>query len=219
MTNLDIVSRVSNTFNINDKDSRVPKRYILHVARSKAEFLISQKLGEGSLHREDNIYTNIECFELIELPPIKCDIIEFRKCRTVMRSKHKLPKLIDSRLGNSIKEVTSLDDEREFKSITPSQFRINKDREGKTDQIYFYVKDGFLYILDAPIKRVNIYAITLEQENIKDCNGECCKSLWEYDFKCPDKLIETVISETIKEISIRKGIPVDEKPNLNTNEK
>lgn len=219
MTNLDIVSRISNTFNSIDKDSRIPKRYILNIARNKAEFLISQKLGEGSLHREDNIYTTIECFEMIEIPPIKCDIIEFRRCRTVMRSKNKLPKLINSRLGNSIKEITSLDDEREFKPTTPAQFRRDKDREGTSDYIYYYVKNGYPYILDTPIYMINLNVITMEQENIDGCNKDCCKSLWEYEFKCPDKLLDIVITETVKEISIRKGIPTDENPNLNSNEK
>ena len=218
MTNLDIVSRVSNSFNSVDKDSRIPKRYSLHIARNKAEFLISQKLGEGSLHREDNIYSTIECFEMEEIPPVKCDIIEFRRCRTVMRSKNKLPKLINSRLGNSIKEVTSLDDEREFKATTPAQFRRDKER-GSDDYIYYYVKNDYLYILDANIFMVNLYVVTMEQENIEGCNKDCCKSLWEYEFKCPDKLLEIVIAETIKEISMRKGIPADENPNLNSNEK
>lgn len=219
MTNLDIVSRVGNTFNSIDKDSRIPKRYILNVARTKAELLISQKLGEGSLHREDGIYTTIECFEMEEIPVVKCDIIEFRHCRRIMRSKEKLPKLIGSRLGNSIKEITSIDSEQEFKPTTPSQFRRDKNREESSEYTYFYVKDRYLLLLDSEAKVVSPNILTLEQETIKDCNSDCCKSLWEYEFKCPDKLLEVVIAETIKEISFKKGIPVDENPNLNSNEK
>ena len=59
MTNSEIVSRIANTLNTLTKDVRRSKRYLLNVARSKASFLIAQKLGEKSLIKEDNIYTQL----------------------------------------------------------------------------------------------------------------------------------------------------------------
>jgi hypothetical protein len=223
MTNLEIVSRITNTINALTKDVRKSRRYILNVARSKASFLISQKLGERSLIKEDNIYTTINCFEMEKIDVVKCDIIEFRRCKAVMRSKKKLPKLINSRIGNSLKEVTSLDDEREFKATTPSQYRRDKNR-GKSDYVEYYVKNGYLYIVDAEIFAVNLYLITLETDKVdsasscsdKDCD---CKSLWEYDFTVPDKLLDTVVTESVKEIILSIQNPTDENPNLNSNEK
>lgn len=223
MQNSEFVSRVANTLNSITKDTRISKRYILNVGRNKADFLIAQKWGEKSLHREDNIFSTINCFEMEQIDVVKCDIIEFRRCKTIMRSKKKLPKLLNSKIGNSLKEVTSIDDEREFKPTTPSQYRRDKER-GFSDYMYYYVKDGYLYILDAEIYRVNLYLITLETEKLEECSscndgGSECKSLWEFDFKCSDKILEAVISETIKEISLKLNIPSDENPNLNANEK
>lgn len=218
-TNAEVVSRVMNSFNSINKDNILPRRYVLNVLRKEAEFLISQKLSEGSLHREDNIYTVINCFALEPFDVVKCDIIEFRRAKRIMRSVNKLPKLISSKLGNSIKEITSLDDETEFKATTPSQYRRDSLR-GKSDYVDYYIKDGYLYLLDTKVSRVNLYLITLEEENIVDCDKKCdCKSLWEYEFKCPDKLLKIAVAETVKFISIKKNIPVDENPNLNSNEK
>ena len=221
MTNAEIISRITNSLNALTKDTRFSKRYILNTLRTKAYFLISQKLGEKSLIKEDNVYTTINCFELEKIEVTKCDIIEFRRCKTLMRSKNKLPKLINSRIGNSLKEVTSLDDEREFKPVTPSQYRRNKNRYF-TDFIEYYVKDDYLYIIDEEIFAVNLYLITLETDKVElvsGCSENNCKSLWDYDFKVPDKLIEAVISETLKELSLKLQIPTDENPNLNGNEK
>lgn len=212
----DIVSRISNSLNSVSKDNRIPKRYILKVVKDIATFLIAQKLGDRSLYKESNPYTTISCFELKPIDVIKCDIIEFRRCKSIMKSKHKLPRLIDSKYGASLKEVTALDDETEFKFTTPSQYRRDKNR-GESDYKYYYIKDGYLYLLDTSVSRVNLYPLTLDVENIKSCD-ECdeCKSLWDYELNIPDKLLEAVTQETLKTIAIRKQIPRDE--NANTQE-
>lgn len=222
MTNREIVSRIRNVFNSINKDARKSRRFILHVAREKAAFFIAQKLNDRSLFREDNLYDIIECFELEPIEVVKCDIIEFRRCKSIMKSKCKVPKLIFSRYGNSLKEVTAIDDETEFKPTTPAQYRRDKIR-GFSDYNYYYIKDEYLYLIDSEVERVNLYLITTETEKIDECSAckECsdCKSLWDYEFKVPNKLTEVVISETIKEISMTMQIPTDENPNLNANEK
>jgi hypothetical protein len=221
MDNATAVSRVLNSLNLLSKDMRISRRYILNTLRDKASFLIAQKLGERSLIKEDNIYTTINCFELERIESIKCDIIEFRRCKTIMKSKKKLPKLINSRIGNSLKEVTSVDDEIDFKATTPAQYRRDKERTF-SDYVYYYVKDGYLYILEEEILSVNLYLITLETDKaseVSSCSEEDCRSLWDYDFTVPDKLLESVFTDTIREISMKFQIPTDENPNLNSNEK
>lgn len=219
MTNAEFVSRVVNGLNSVNKDSRLSKRYVLFTGRQKAEFLISQKLRDRSLYREDNLYKEISCFEMKQIDPVKCDIIEFRRCKNLMRSVNKLPKLIYSRYGNSLKEVLSLDDETEFKYTTPAQYRRDRERES-SDYNYYYVKNQHLYLIDSKVKRLNLYILTTNLEDVKDCDcEEDCKSLWDFDFVVPDSLSENVISETIREVSMKLQIPTDENPNLNSNEK
>ena len=212
----DIVSRISNSLNSVSKDNRIPKRYILKVVKDIATFLIAQKLGDRSLYKESNPYITISCFELKPIEVVKCDIIEFRRCKSIMKSKHKLPRLIDSKYGASLKEVTALDDETEFKFTTPAQYRRDKNR-GESDYNYYYIKDGYLYLLDVTVPRVNLYVLTLDEESVESCD-KCndCKSLWDYELNIPDKLLEAVTQETLKTISIRKQIPRDE--NANTQE-
>lgn len=222
VTNSEFTSRVLNGLNSLSKDDRISRRYILHVGKQKSTFYISQKLNDRSLFREDNIYTTLDCFELERIESVKCDIIEFRKCKSVMKSKKKLPKLIYSRYGNTLKEVTTIDGETEFKPTTPSQYRRDKNRVSGTDYIDYYVKDGYLYLLDTEIKLVNLYLLTVELDeldNASACSTPGCKSLWEYEFVVPDKLEEIIIAETVKEVAMKKQVPLDENPNLNNNEK
>lgn len=222
MTNAIIVSRILNGVKALSKDDRIPKRYALSVARQKAEFYISAKLNDRSLYKEDNLYTSLDCFQLKKIDVIKCDIIEFRTCNNVMKSINKLPPLVYSRYGNSLKEVTNLDNTLEFKATTPSEFRRDKNRRGHDDFLRFYVKDGYLYILDTIVQTVNLYLLTLETEKLaelSECSTDDCKSLWEYEFICPSKLIENVITESIKEIVMSKQMASDTNPNMDSNQK
>ncbi len=222
MTNLEFVSRVISGLNSLSKDDRISKRHILSVGRGKSEFLISQKMADRSLYREDNIFKTIDCFKLERINVTKCDIIEFRNCKNIMKSVKKLPKLIYSKYGNSLKDVTTIDNEIDFKFTTPSQHRRDKNRQGTQDYISYYVKDGYLYLLDTEVEVVNLYMITLETDKIdkiSDCSDKICKSLWDYEFVYPSKLEEPIIQETIKEIVGKKGIPADTNPNLDNNQK
>lgn len=222
MKNAIVVSRILNGLKALSKDDRTSKRYALSVARQKAEFYIAAKLNDRSLYREDNLYKSLDCFELKRIDTIKCDVIEFRTCNNIMKSVKKLPPLVYSKYGNTLKEVTNLDGSIDFRATTPSEFRRDKNRQGKDPFIRFYVKDGYLYLLDTIVKSVNLYLLTLETEKIaelSECSTDDCLSLWEHDFICPSKLIENVVTEAIKEIAGSKQMPADTNPNMDSNQK
>lgn len=218
MNNKEFVARVLNGLKSLSKDNRISRRFILKVGQEKAKFLISQKAGENSLYRESNLLSSLDCFELKKVDIIKCPIIEFRTCKQLMRSKKKLPELIYSKYGASIKEVTSLDGEYLLKYITPYQYRLNKQRKTDSRELYFYLKDGYLYLPDLEIQMVQVSLITLdlyELNELSECKNEDCKSAWDFEFICSDKLMESVVAETIKEVALSKQIQADQNPNLN----
>lgn len=218
MNNSNLVSRIQSLLKGTSKDGRIPRRLILKTAESKAKFLISQKLNDRSLYREQNLYQTVSCIELIDQDIIKCPIIEFKSCRNLKRSKLKLPELIHSKYGSSLKEVTSIDGQYSFEPITPAQYRLNKKRTFKTKTDYFYIQDGYLYLPDSEVEMVEIVILTTdlyELEQCSSCSKNKCKSAWDFEFICPDKLLEVVIQETVKELSLNKQIREDGNPNLN----
>lgn len=220
MLQSELTSRILNILKATSKDSYIPRRLVLSTAQSKAKFLISQKLNDMSLHREMNLYKQLSCVEMQDQDLIKCPIAEFRSCRSLKRSKKQLPELIYSRYGSTLKEVTSLDNLFTFYPTTPSQWRQNKKRSLQVKKDYFYIQDGYLYLPDSEVDAVNLLVITqdlYDLEQCSECSDKKCKSAWDYEFVCPDKLLEVVIQETIKELSITKQIQEDTNPNLNPN--
>jgi len=220
MNNKKLVSRISNGIRAINKDARTSKRYILEVAISKAEFLMSQKFRDRSLFRESNLYTTVDCFELEKIDKYKCDIVEFKTCNTVMKSKKKLPKLVYSKYGSSLKEVTNIDFSLDFRPTTPSKFRRDKRRQEFGQDYFWYEKDGFLYLPESDVKAVSLYLYTpntYEAKKASSCNKKECLNPWEFEFSCSSKLIEVVIQETIKEVAFRLQITPDENPNMDEN--
>jgi hypothetical protein len=223
-TNREIVSRVKNQLRLLSKDANLNDRFILFTAENIAETYLSKKARNRALYRYDNLYKDISCVELIDVNTYKCDIVEFRSCKKLKRSKKKLPELVYSRYGGSIKEVTAIDGGVDFKPSTVAQHR----RDGKRQKVapgvnYFYIKDGYLWIPDSDIEMVNIYILALDQydlDNMSNCPGDDetnCMSAWEYDFVISSDMLEQVIRETIQQVSITIQIQEDENPNLDSN--
>lgn len=226
MLKRELVSNIINNLKLLNKDDHVSRRYILNTAYAEATTLIAQKLTDKSIFREDNIYSVIECLAMEKIDVVKCGIYEFKKCDHLVKSKEKLPKLLYSRYGNSILEVTSVDGSVIFIPTTLSDYKLFRKRilTSRSKRIkFYYVQDGYLYLPDCEFENVNVTLITLDIKkvddlsNCKDCDD--CKSQWDYEFICPDKLLTTVINETFKKATMLRQVAVDELPNLDSNQK
>ena len=225
MTYNEVISRVQNTLNAINKDMYIPKRYVLAVLKSKAEFLVSQKFNDKSLFREMNIFSWVNCVEMKEMDTYMCGLVELEDCGTVMVTKVKLPELIWSRYGSSILMVSNITNSKKYQLISPLEFMNIKNRsnfekfKGKYAIIY---PDNRIIIPDSTVKRINVLLYTLDESiiNMGYCE-ECdnCNNYYDAEFNLPNKIGEAVIQEAIKEISLRMQIPKDELPSGNSNEK
>jgi len=221
-TRLKVVSRVSNELQTLNKDSYFSRRTILQVLEDKAVFLLSQKTADRTLYKESEIFTHLKCFELESIDTVKCEIAELRLCKSIMKSKYRLPDLISSRYGDGILNVTSIDSGVLFHPISLRDYVLSKNRKYSYVKRYvFIVHDGFLYIPEFEVQAVNLDILTMRTEIVDElsaCSKECCKSYWDYPFTNSDKLSEAVMRETLEEIfRTVKSIPVDENPNLDSN--
>lgn len=217
-TNEEVISVITNALKTNNKDERISKRFILRVLRSVSKMLLSQKSLDRTLYREVNLFSTIECFDFSEQEVIKCPLIEFRRCSTLMKSKKKLPEPIFSRLGASISSVTSIDGTQELTLVSIDQYRRNKKRKYfDSNEVYIYLDtDGYMYIPDKEIYSVNVTLLTIETDQLEECSSckkESCKSIPEQLFICPDKLLDVVYKETLQRVGITKQIVEDQNPN------
>jgi hypothetical protein len=217
MKNIEFVSKIHNILKLNNKDEHTSRRFILKVGRDVVKQLIAQKLIDKTILSENNLYTNISCIEFEKVDAKKCNIASFRLCRTLMKSKKPLPELVFGR-GSSIRDVISLDGDYRFNFVDENQYRRNKARQHQIkNEVSIYLgTDNHLYIPDEEIYSVDLNVITLKTEEVdktSSCAEDSCKSNWEYEFICPDKLIETVTMATLQSLGITRQIREDQNPN------
>lgn len=215
MTNIEFASQISGILKSNNKDNRIPKRLILSIGKDSASFLIAQKLLDRTITNETSLYSKIECFEFETIDAKRCPSVEFRMCRTLMKSIKPLPKLVFSRLGASIKEAVSLDGLFTFSFVDEAQYRRNRKRQGQLkNQIFIYLgSDNHLYIPDREIYSLDITVLTTDTDDIEDCSScsekDECKNKWDEKFVCPDKLIEAVKDMTLQRLSMTRQLAED----------
>ena len=217
MTNLEFVSQISGILKSNNKDNKIPKRLILKVGQDASTFLIAQKLMDRTISSETNLFTTIPCFELEQIESKNCPSIEFRLCKTLMKSKCPLPKLVFSRLGASIRDIVALDGGFVFTFVDETQYRRNKKRQQQLkNQVFVYLgTDNHLYIPDREILSLDLTVLTpdtIEAERVSQCNEKGCKSFWDYNFVVPDKLSESVKDITIQRLQITRTLQEDSNP-------
>lgn len=224
-TNREFVSRIINDIKALSKDDHISRRYILQKGRDKAKFLMSQKLDEMTLFREDGIISHIDCFPLKNIPTIDCGIVEFKLCKNLMQSVHKIPQGIFGKNGSGILSVTSIDGSMKFDYISPRGFHdISKRRFVINRGRYYTIKNGYIYLTDSEVEMVNISMFALDKSELEKvsecCTKSNCKSLWDYEFICPDRFLDLVARDTLQEVvASNKSIPADTNPNLDNNQK
>lgn len=225
MTVGEFISDIKNSVRAQTKDDRISSRYIHNLAKDYTNYILSQRPLSDVL-RDSSIFTEIPCVEMVRVMADVCDIAEFRKCNKVMKSHCKLPDLYNSTIGPLITSVTNITGEVEYKALrSPADYVKAQKRKFQTATKYFYISNGYLYILGSTPERVSVnglFSDELESLKFSACNEDIgeCESVYEYKMIIPNKYISTVKDQVVQHIlRSRKQLPADELANLDNNAK
>jgi hypothetical protein len=226
ITNRQIISDIVNDLRALNLDDRVSKKYILSKLRSYASLFIKRDADTRRLLNIAEIWTNIPCVELCEVPLVDCCNIDIPNCKSVMRSRKKIPELLQT-LYKELIQVFNPIYSKEFIATTPQQYKNIINRAYVDPRLkYYWLSNGYLIVPDAMISTITIRGVFLnphEALQLNSCDTDevsDCVSILDQPFTCPDYLISVVKQETLKDLfNFYKRVTVDEEPNLNTNEK
>lgn len=227
MTNREVISKITNSLRAVNKDDRIPQRYILSTAKTKARSAMANRIHFTDLIGIESLYRTISCMKMIPDDVVRCNVVEFRRCEKLMRSAKKLPELFDGKYGALIIMVTTVDGLIKFKPTNPKRYLMRKNRinAGNFKENFYYIHNGYLYLPDSEYEAISLVVIGFDDDEIaelSDCGDKDktkgCKSELDKDFICPDKLLDLVISSALQEIlgSWRQITP-DENPNSDAN--
>ena len=235
MTVRDFLTDISNSLKSVSLDSFIAPKWIYLKAQSIiSDFIKKDNSSNKLLYKLSTGWSQLSCIDMIEVPVTSCDIDVFL-CQKLMRSKHKIPDIYQTKFGPLIKEVSTIDYSKSYDPIfSPRLWKNTQLREFKSKKYYFFI-DGYLYI---PIPKgdnsnpekitAQIYPKNLKDVDVFNAYKECqsckkapviCKSILDYDMVVPDYLESDVKKETLNQILQSYGrVTPDELPNLNKNQ-
>lgn len=218
-TNGDFVAEIRGDLKALNKDDYVSARYILSKAYGYVEYIINNRPLSHFL-RNNKVFSTCSCIEMIEIDKIKCDIAEFRICDKIMRSKKKLPDMLSNKSGYAIEYVMDIVNSKEFDPLrNVKDFADAKKRQFGGVFKYYYVADGYLWLLNSTAEAVNISAAFLGE--CSECGKDCdeCKSKLEEKFVCPKEFLSSVKENVLQVLLNRTRIIEDTQPDLDANQK
>lgn len=222
----EFVSDVKESVRALTKDDRVSGRYIHSLAKDYTSYILSARPLRDAM-RDVTIFREVPCVEMERIRSDKCDIAEFRKCDKVMRSKCKLPEIYNSKMGVVVISVLNITGETEYEALrNPADYKEQLKRKFVTASKYYYISNGYLYLLGSESEIVTITALFQDEReaiNFSKCSEEtddACKSAYEFELIIPDKYRSSIKDQVVQHIvGSHKSIPEDENPNLDSNQK
>lgn len=205
LTNRQIISDIVSDLRAFSIDDKISKRFILNKLRDYAALMIKRDAEVRRILGLSDLWTEVTCVEMCEAPLIECCAIDIPSCKTVMKSKKKIPETYETMYAELL-QVFNPTYAKEFKQITPQEYKNLLVREFQDKRIkYFWLSDGYLIIPDAMVEVVTLRGVFANPADAKklnscDSNEDKCASLLDQPFVCPDYLLPVVKQETLKDL-------------------
>lgn len=203
-------SRVKNTFKAVKQDAAgLSDRYIYSLIMKYGKTLMRRQDNLNRILKYNSVWKPLDCVPLIEVNRVSCGCVE--GCE-ILRTKDKLPKLIDGYWGVLIRFVTSIDQSQELKPTTAIEYeKMLKQKNFKYNKTkYYWYLDGHLYFPN--IDWDNIRLECIPEGDISTYNSDIPNCTYAQDLDCPipDFLFTEIEQMIAAELGINLKIPIDQ---------
>lgn len=199
------VSRLRSKNKLLSSDTSLTDRLLAHELNSKASVLIKRETNLRRLLNSPNLFTPIDCLEMIEVPLAEC--CNYTSDCTISRSKYKLPKIGEGIFGLLINGVYSIEKLTKITKSSPNTYADTLKLKLRNKNIYYWIWNNYLYISDSNIESISISAyfeedVPSELNTCDNDNESCSVNPLDLEFKCPGYMIDDVVR--LVDLSLRE---------------
>jgi hypothetical protein len=213
LTNREFYSAVINDLRAVNIDSWLSPVFVLDKGRAVfGDFIKKSNDVEQSLYKVSEVWFEIDCLPLIEVPVSQCDI-GINSCKKLMKTVDAIPDTFDSRYGNLIRNVSSVNFSNFYEPTTPKGYKDIQKRKDQSKTNYYFFLNNHIYIpvkeITAPeiirislipLKSWGVIELNAKNNSCTDCKQECLKRL-DTPFVCSESLLNAVKKETVLQIA------------------
>lgn len=209
----ELIERITSIYHQGARNvfTRLSNRRIYSIANTSRALLLMQMANKKQFLSPFN-YSTLSCVELMTVDKSTCPCAVPTLCN-VLRSVHKLPKILNSLNGLLIQNVTLTDGTLINKStVNAVKYVLHNKYTGKKP--YYFIHDDYLWIVNLNhveyVSIVCMFEDVISDKNLFKCDSEkpdfCVYTPLDEEFVIDEYLVNTVIQMTIQEISVLQGL-------------
>lgn len=222
-TNREIYSELINDLRQISIDTWLSPQWLLGKARDiVGNFLKKDSDSLSNLYKNQEGWKEV-CFDMMEVPITACGVDPV-SCQKLMRSEHQLPDIFTSgRAGGIIRQVSSSDFSKIYEPTTPKGWNNIQKRRDRGTKKYYFIVNQYLFIPIPKGEQSSPHSIRFEAFfqkpwEVDKLQGQTCVKPLDYDFVCPNFLIDDVKKETAKQVAqVYLKVVQDNYPNNTAN--
>jgi len=208
----EVTSRVKNTFIAVKQDAGgLSDRYIYSLVMKFGKTLMRRQDNLNRILKYNSVWKPIPCVDLEPVDRVACGCVT-SGC-TILKTKKKLPDLIDGYWGPLIRFVTSVDQSQELKPTTAIEYeKMLKQKNFKYNKTkYYWYLDGDLYCPNIDWDTIMLECIP-EGDISSYTSDEVDNCTYAQDLDCPipDFLFTEIEQMIAAELGINMRIPIDQ---------
>jgi len=203
------VSRIRNVVKGVKEDAFLTDRFLYSLVLKYAKLFIRRQDTENKIMRFQSLFEPLPCVDLIEVDKIEACCNDVKTNCTVMRTKEKLPIVLEGAYGPLFRSVTSIDGSTEVYKTYPqtylnmtrsSNFKYNKNK-------YYWYLNGYLYFPNLTWEAVRIEGLWDESINMYICDGDECAPRQDDQTHFPEYLFAEIEASVIKDLTLLVQMP------------
>jgi len=203
-------SRMRNIVKAVKEDPFLTDRTLYSLILKYAKLYIHREDNKNKILKMSSLFTRLPCTELVEVDRIEACCGIASGC-TFMRTKNKLPDIIDGPWGPMFRSITSIDGSVELYVTEPgtylsmtktTTFKYNKSK-------YYWFLNGYLYFPNIEWEAVAIEALFIGDTECFVCDQKCLPRQ-EQAFYVPDFLFAEIEEMVKKDLGFGMQVPPDQ---------
>ncbi len=208
------ISRLRTIVKAVKQDANLSDRFLYSLVMKHGKLLMRRQDNLNRIKKFNSIFQPLHFVELEEVSKSEAECFGVTTCCKIMRTKEKLPKMIEGYWGVLIRTVTSLDHSQEVHHTYPTMFsKMEKQKYFKynTKKYYWYL-DGHLYFPNVNWDAVRVEGVFEGDVTLYNCDDtDDCIVMQEQTISIPEFLFSEIDEMAKKDLSIMLQIPMDTK--------
>lgn len=211
-----VISRIRSQVKAEVQDAFVTDRQVYSLIQKHAQLFIRRQDSTNKLMKFNSIWKTLPFVQLIEVDKVEADCTGIKSNCTIMRTKDKLPNMLEGYWGPLIRTVSSIDGSISLKSTHPGTYVSisNSTNYRYNKQKYFWYLNGYLYFPDIVWEAVKIEGVF--DDDISDwlCDKtETCKPRYEQTINIPEFLFSEIEQQVLANMIGTIQIPQEDSDN------